>query len=332
MNHSRWSHDDVLARSVAYALPMITSKEPIHAWIIDDTGIPKKGKHSVGVSHQYCGQLGKLANCQVAVMLSIANSHASLPVQYRIYLPTIWTSDESLRQKVGIPKDITFRTKPQIALQQIDNALRAQLPVGTVLSDAAYGNETDFRDALVARNLKYALAIQSTTSIWVDDMKPLETLPYGYPSESLRRDEKPHPISVRKLALQLPADAYEAVAWREGTAGKLTSRFARVRVRAAHGETNKQREEEWLIIEWPLTEKEPIAYALSNLPQEISFTDLIATMHLRWRVERDFQELKSELGLNEYEGRSWNGFHRHGILGIAVYAFLLAERGSFSPS
>jgi SRSO17 transposase len=334
MNNAPWNHEEILSRAVAYALPALTFQEPIRAWVIDDTGIPKKGKHSVGVSHQYCGQLGKQANCQVAVMLSLANAHASMPVSYRLYLPKGWIEDDALRRETKIPENIIFSTKTQIALMQIDDALQRQLPIGTVLADAAYGNDTNFRDELTERRLKYAVAIQSNTSVWFGDMKPLPpklALPAGRPPKNLRRDAEHHPISVKDVALQIPASAYETVSWRKGTSGILTSRFARVRVRAAHGETDTQRQEEWLIIEWPLDQAEPIAYALSTLPDNISFQELIDTLHLRWRIERDFQEMKSELGLNEYEGRSWNGFHRHSILVISTYAFLLAQRGLFSP-
>jgi SRSO17 transposase len=334
LNHARWSYEALISLATSYALPAITAREPISAWIIDDTGIPKKGKNSVGVAHQYCGQLGKSMNCQVAVTLAVANSNASMPVAYTLYLPESWCEDEQRRTETGVPQDIQFTKKAFIALSQIDRAIAEKLPVGTVLADAAYGNDTAFRDALSARDLAYAMAVQSNTTVWWGDHQPLPPQSYqgmGRPPKNLRRDSEHQPMTLKRLAYELPASAYEEISWRQGTAGSLTSRFARVRVRPAHREKHIQRAEEWLIIEWPEKEAEPIKYVFSTLPDDIDFSNLVEKIQLRWRIERDFQELKSELGLNEYEGRSWLGFHRHAGLCIATYAFLLAERGRFFP-
>jgi SRSO17 transposase len=335
MNCAPWSHERLIDRAVSYALPALVTQAPIDTWIIDDTGIPKKGTHSVGVAHQYCGQLGKQANCQVAVTLSLANANASLPIAYQLYLNESWSTDIERRTEVGIPEEVTFATKPQISIGQIDEAIRKKLPMGTVLADAGYGNDTAFRDALTERKIPYVVSIQSTTTVWYGEMKPLPPKPYsgiGRRPSTLQRDEKNHPLTVKEVALRLSPEAYQEIPWRQGTSGVLSSRFARVRVRAAHRETHTQREEEWLIIEWPEGEAEPIKYLLSTLPEDINFSELIDIGQRRWRIERDFQELKSELGLNEYEGRSWRGFHRHASLCLATYAFLLAERGRFSPS
>lgn len=332
---SRWSDEKLLARVRRYAFPAITKHAAIAAWIIDDTGIPKKGKHSVGVAHQYCGQLGKQANCQVAVTLSIANEYASLPIAYRLYLPEDWAKDFVRRAKVHVPYDIVFATKQQIALQQIRAAQAAGIPTGVVLADAAYGNDTNWRDELISLGFSYALDVQANTSIWPPGVHPLPPKPWsgrGRKPSTLRRDAEHQPISVKELAMRLSQDTYQTVEWREGTAGILSSRFAAVRVRAAHRETYAQRAEEWLLIEWPATEKDPTKYKLSNLPESITLKALVQSAYLRWRIERDFQELKDEFGLNHYEGRCWPGFHHHASLCIAAYGFLVAERGLFSPS
>jgi SRSO17 transposase len=333
--NARWSDEKLLARVRRYAFPAITKHALIAAWIVDDTGIPKKGKHSVGVAHQYCGQLGKQSNCQVAVTLSIANEHASLPIAYRLYIPADWANDPVRRKRAGVPYEISFVTKQQIALQQIRAAQSAGIPSGVVMADAAYGNDTDFRDELTLLGLVYVMDVQSNTTVWPPGVKPLPPKPWtgrGRRPIALRRDAEHKPVSVKALAMSLAPEKYETVEWREGTAGVLSSRFASVRVRAASGETHTQRDEEWLLIEWPTSEKEPTKYKLSTLPISASLKELVQSAHLRWRIERDFQELKDEFGLNHFEGRSWMGFHHHASLCIAVYGFLVAERGLFSPS
>jgi SRSO17 transposase len=333
--NARWSDEKLLARVRRYAFPAITKHAAIAAWIIDDTGIPKKGEQSVGVAHQYCGQLGKQANCQVAVTLSIANEHTSLPIAYRLYLPADWANNPARRKAAAVPYEIPFMTKPQIALQQIRSAQASGIPCGVVMADAAYGNDTDFRDELVSLGLIYVMDVQGQTKVWSPGVKPLPPKPWngkGRKPTTLRHDADHQPVSVKELAMHLPQSSYEMIEWREGTAGVLSSCFAAVRVRAAHGETHTQRAEEWLLIEWPISEKEPTKYKLSTLPRAIHLKELVQTAHLRWRIERDFQELKGEFGLNHYEGRSWLGFHHHASMCIAAYGFLLAERGLFSPS
>ncbi len=335
---SPWNSDRLLRQVASLVVPEMERQAPISAWIIDDTGIPKKGEHSVGVAHQYCGQLGKQAHCQVAVTLSVANARASLPIAYRLYLPQAWASDRQRRTGVGVPKDVHFKTKPEIALEQIRGAIAQGIPQSTVLADAAYGNNTEFRDGLMALNLSYALAIQSNTCVWRPGQRPLapkrRTSRLGRPPSALRRTASRHPISVLDLAHELPKDVYRTIQWREGTNGVLRSRFAAVRVRASHGHRPQSilPREEWLIIEWPKNEAKPTKYWLSTLDKDASLKMLVATIMQRWRIERDYQELKSELGLTHYEGRSWLGFHHHAALCVATYGFLLLERGAFPPS
>jgi SRSO17 transposase len=332
---ARWSADRLLEAVREYALPALTQHAPIQAWIIDDTGMPKKGEHSVGVAHQYCGELGKLANCQVAVTLSIANEHASLPIAYRLYLPQQWADDPERRKNAGVPEEIEFTTKPQIAIEQIRNAHAAGVPVGTAIADTAYGNDTAFRDQLTKLGIPYVLSVQGTTTVWApagaEPLPPKSWKGKGRKATRLQRDADRRPISVKQLAMNLPTQAYETVEWREGTAGVLSSRFAAVRVRAAHGAKRRQRAKEWLLVEWPQGATEPCKYWLSTLPKTTTRTELVQTAQLRWRIERDFQELKGELGLNKFQGRKWRGFHHHAALCIAAYGFLLAERGLFSP-
>jgi SRSO17 transposase len=332
-----WSDDAVLAAVRARVLPVMEQRGPIRALIIDDTGIPKKGAHSVGVARQYCGQLGKQDNCQVAVSLSAAGDHASLPIAYRLYLPHEWADDADRRARAGVPDDIVFQTKPQIALDQLRAARAAGIEAELVLADAGYGNDTEFRDGITEIGLSYAVGIQSTTTLWPPGSAPLPPKQWsgrGRPTSSIRRDAEHQPVSAKQLALALPKQAWRRVTWREGTNTKLASRFAAVRVRPAHRdyERSTPRPEEWCLMEWPAGEPEPIKYFLSTLPATISRRALVAATKLRWRIERDYQDLKQELGLGQYEGRGWRGFHHHATLCIAAYGFLLSERGAFPPS
>ncbi len=337
IGEARWSDADVLAKVRELVLPAIERHGPIAAWIIDDTGFPKQGRHSVGVTRQYCGQLGKQDNCQVAVSLSIANRHASLPVAYQLYLPKEWAQDRVRRKKAGVPKEIRFKTKPRIALDQLQWACAAGLPRGVVLMDAGYGANTDLRSAVTTLGLSYVAGILPQTSVWVPGTGPLPAKDWsgqGRPPKLIRRDADHRPVSVKTLARGLPPRAWRTVEWRQGTAERLSSRFARVRVRAAHRDywLAEPRAEEWLLIEWPEGEKEPTKYWLSTLPQDITFPRLVDTAKLRWRIERDYQELKQEVGLGHFEGRGWRGFHHHATLCIAAYGFLISERETIPPS
>jgi SRSO17 transposase len=239
--NSTWSDERVLAKVQELVVPVMTQRGPIEFWIIDDTSFPKQGKHSVGVQRQYCGQLGKQANCQVAVSLSIANHHASLPIAYQLYLPREWADDKARRKKAHVPASIRFKTKPQIALEQIRAALQAGVPPGVVLMDAGYGNNGPLRQALKALGLCYVVGIQTTPKV-----RPV--------SED---DPKPPRVSVEALALSLPKRAWRTVAWREGTNVKLRSRFARVQVRVSPIRGESRFAEETLLIEWPRARPSP---------------------------------------------------------------------------
>lgn len=332
-----WSDAAVLERTRAHVLPRIQTHGAITAWIIDDTGFPKKGRHSVGVARQYCGQLGKQDNCQVAVSLSIANDHASLPVAYQMYLPETWANDDERRDKAGVPKTVAFKTKPQIALDQIKWACETGLPRGVVLIDAGYGAEAKFRTGISNLNLRYVAGIKSTTNVWAPGTSALP--PPAYSGRGRRpvrplRDDANKPVGVEQLALGLPKSSWRRINWRQGSNAQLSGRFARVRVRPAHDRDAATRTipQEWLLIEWPDEEKAPTKFWLSTLDKTVTFAHLVHMTKLRWRIERDYLELKQEIGLGHFEGRGWRGFHHHATLCIAAYGFLVAERAAFSPS
>ena len=337
VGQSTWSDVAVLARVRELALPAIERSGPVEAWIIDDTSFPKKGRHSVGVARQYSGQLGKQDNCQAAVSLSLANNAASLPVAYRLYLPQEWAADPARRKTAGVPESIVFQTKPEIALDQIRQALQARIPRGVVLMDAGYGTDTALRTQVNAFGLAYVAGVHPHTSIWTRSNSPPSLKPWsgrGRPPSRLRRDPDHQPRSAKEEALALPADAWTTIRWREGSSNRLASRFARLRVQPAHRDYHlgEPRPEEWLLVEWPPDEKQPTKYWLSTLEEDIAFDRLVNLAKLRWRIERDYQELKQELGLGPYEGRGWRGFHHHATLCIAAYAFLVAERATIPPS
>jgi SRSO17 transposase len=333
-----WDDEAVLDRCLDFVLPAMLRREPIVAWVVDDTGFPKKGRESVGVTRQYCGQVGKQDNCRVAVSLSVTTEKASMPVAFRLYLPESWIKDRERRKKTGVPDSIRFQTKAEIALEQICRARDRGLPQGVILADAGYGTDTSFRSALTEMNMPYVMGIQSAITVWKPGEEP-RPVParrsnIGRPRKLLRRDSKHQPVSVRDLAVSLPASAWKQVTWREGTKRKLQSRFAALRVRPAHRDywRAEPHPEEWLLIEWPAGESEPTKYWLSTLPPDIVLADLVHMAKHRWIIERDYQELKQELGLGHYEGRGWRGFHHHATLCIAAYGFLVAERNLFSPS
>jgi SRSO17 transposase len=333
---AEWDDAAVLRAVRERVLPAIERHGPVRYWIVDDTAFPKQGEHSVGVARQYCGQLGKQDNCQVAVSLSVANDRASLPIAWRLSLPEAWAEDPQRRAKAGVPEAIGFETKTAIALGQLRQAREAGVPVGTVLGDAGYGDECDFRVGVAELDLQYVLGIRSGTTVWPPGQAPLPPAPWsgrGRPPTRLRRSPEHQPVSVKQFALGLPSKAWRRVTGREGSQAELTSRFAAQRVRPAHRDTLRSEPwpEEWLLIEWPEGAEEPSKYWLSNLPPRAALKDLVHIAKARWLIERDYQELKQELGLGHYEGRGWRGFHHHASLCVAAYGFLVAERCLFPP-
>jgi SRSO17 transposase len=331
-----WSDAALLREVRDQVLPAMTRRHRLIAWVVDDTGFPKKGIHSVGVARQYCGQVGKQDNCRIAVSVSLATEQASLPARYQLYLPENWAADAERRKTAGVPEEIRFQTKQEIALDQIRSLLEEGVERGVVLADAAYGNDHGFREVLEKLELEYVLGIQSSTSVWPPGTAPLPPRARkttGRPAHLLRRDHYHQPLSVKQLALCLSTADLRRVSWREGTRGTMHSRFACLRIRVAHRDywRKEPHPEQWLLIEWPREEKEPTKYWLSNLPESIPLRRLVLLAKQRWIIERDYQELKQELGLGHFEGRGWRGFHHHASLCIAAYGFLVRERCLFSP-
>jgi SRSO17 transposase len=328
--NARWSDRAILERVRRYVEPHLGVERGAF-WLIDDTGHPKHGSHSVGVARQYCGQLGKQDNCQVAVSLSLATAEGSVPVDYQLYVPEAWAADAKRRGAAGVPDWVQFATKPQMALAQIRAAQERGVPQGIVLGDAAFGSNTAFREGLHELELTYAVGVSSSLTVWAPGTAPLRPARYkgqGRPPHRLRRAPGHQPMTVKALAFTLKRSVWRTVTWREGTNQSLCSRFARVRVRAAHRDylRTSLREEQWLLIEWPAAEAEPTKYWLSNLPPDISIKRLANIAKMRWRIEHDYHELKQEFGLSHYEGRGWLGFHHHATLCIAAYSFLTAQR------
>lgn len=305
----------------------------IDAFVVDDTGFPKKGTHSVGVARQYSGTLGRTDNCQVATSLHLAGARGSGCIGMRLYLPERWTDDRSRCRAAGVPDEVGFAPKWRHALALIDQALAAGVRKHVVLGDAAYGDITAFREALTERGLPYLLRAQGGLVVW-----PPQTA-FTMPARRMARGRRPSvaqapagitPITLSRLAAQR---VYRRITWREGSRGKQSSRFAAVRVRIAHGHRQGAGPgpEVWCISEWPRSEEAPSKFSVSSLPPQTALRDLVRLAKLRWRIERDYQEMKSELGLDHFEGRTWSGFHHHAALCAAAHAFLARRRALFPP-
>lgn len=310
VNQGPWSDAAVLANVREQVLPAMERHGPVEVWVIDDTGFPKHGRHSVGVAHQYCGESGKKDNCQAAVSLSIANARASLPVAYQLYLPQSWADDMERRAKTGVPEDIVFKTKNEIAAEQIEWACAAGLPKGVVLMDSAYGKDASLRSRMSELGLQYAVGIRGEARVMA----------------------KGKEMSAASLAIRLAKSAWKQITWRQGTNEPLASRFARARVRPCGKGLSDDEPEEWLLIEWPRGEDAPTRFWLSTLPRNTAFDTQVDITKMRWRIERDYHDLKQEVGLGHFEGRGWVGFHHHATLCIAAYGFLILEREVFPPS
>jgi len=330
VNQSPWAWTTMRA---AIAHKMTAALGPGGAWIVDDTGFPKQGRHSVGVMRQYCPPLGKRANCQVGVSVSHATQQGAMPLDWRLYLPQEWLEDPARRAQAGIPAEAGFQTKWQLALEMIDE-LRAWglSDPQVVVADASYGTVTEFRAALTERRLCYVVQIKSDLGVWTEPVRRMSAAPRaarqrGRPRGASYRDA-PAPQSVRQVALALPARAWRTISWREGAKGKLTSRFAALRVQPSHGHWHNRPEQPlvWLLIEWPAGEPAPTKYWLSNLPAETPRRTLVRWAKSRWWIELNYREMKEHLGLDHFEGRGYAGWHHHFTLVMLAFAFLLAER------
>lgn len=307
------------------------------AFVVDDTGFAKKGKYSVGVARQYSGTLGRTDNCQVGVSLHLAGEQGSGCIGFRLYLPEIWTDDRERCRAAGVPNDVGYEPKWKLTLNLIDQALAWGIHPPITLADSGYGDTGEFRDGLSARKLIYNVGVKGGTVIWRPGFAP-KPPPQEQPRKPGRRRKKfeagrEKPVSILEFAKSLGRSAYRKVTWREGTRGKMKSYFAAARVRTAHRHVQgvPPGEEQWLLCEWPPDEKEPIKFFLSTQPASCSLKELVRTAKLRWRIERDYQDMKQEVGLDNYEGRTWRGFHHHAALCAAAHAFLALRRALFPP-
>jgi SRSO17 transposase len=305
---------------------MTAELEPDPVWVVDDTGFPKKGEHSVGVERQYSGTLGKTGNCQVAVSLHHVGEQGSSVLGWRLYLPESWAQDKDRRKAAGVPDEVIFKTKWELAIDIIDQARSWELPDRIVVADAGYGDATEFREALENRSLRYIVGISGQVGVWAKT--PKFSIPHhsgrGQPPSRYSYGSQ-KPTNVRDLALK--AKAWKNVRWREGSKGWLESRFTACRIQPSHGYVRGEppHKEIWLLVEWPTDEKEPTKYFLCDLPKEYTLRRLVRLAKARWKIEQDYQQLKEELGLDHYEGRYWAGWHHHVTLVMLAQAFLTLE-------
>ena len=330
VNQSPWEVEEIQRRLAEKIVDLLAEPE---VWMIDETSFPKAGEASVGVARQYCGALGKIANCQVAVSLHWSTCEASCPLAWRLYLPESWLATPARRAEGKIPEDIGYRSKNQLALELVDQVLQWNVPRLPVVADSAYGNDFDFRAGLRERGLPYAVAVEPNTKVWTSDpaQAPVAaSKPTGRPRRHPALRDLPEAKTLLKVAQDLPKKAWRNITWRQGTKGPMRSRFARLQVWAAHGWSRQEhppRVMEWLLIEWPEGAEAPSDYWLAQLNDgPAGLRRLVKTARARWRVELDYRELKEELGLDHYEGRHWLGWHHHVTLVSMAFAFLRAEQ------
>jgi SRSO17 transposase len=300
------------------------------AWVLDDTGVPKDGKHSPGVKRQYSGTLGKIGNCQIAVSLHAVSVKGTVPLGFRLYLPQDWCEDPARRREAKIPADVEFQTKPALGGDLIARAAGWKIRRAPVLGDQAYGNDAKLRTRLHADGIDYVLSVGPECDVFepgtVFAVPPRKPGSRGPAPSALQTESQPR--SIAELVAGLDADAFQAVAFRDIDGRQIVSRFAFVRVIAAHPVTRDRQapREEWLIVEWPEGRDAPSDYWISNLPADTEPEHLTRLARLRWMIELDYKQLKGELGLDHYEGRSYLGFHHHCTLVTAAHGFLTLER------
>ena len=330
VGQSPWAVEEVQRQLARKVVDLLSNPE---VWILDETSFPKAGDHSVGVARQYCGALGKVANCQVAVTLHWSSAEASCPLGWRLYLPQAWIEDPERAREVKLPEGLVYRSQAELALELIDQMLSWEVPRLPVVGDSAYGNNFEFREQLRRRQLSYVMAGEPTTVVWTDDPNAVPvppSAPTGRPRRYPPRASTPAPQDLATVAKQLPKTAWQKVTWRVGTRGSQRSRFAKLKVWAAHGwraQMHPERVAEWLLVEWPERETEPTKYWLAQWgPGSPGLRRLVTIAHARWRIEMDYRELKEELGLDHFEGRHWLGWHHHVTLVTLAYAFLRFEQ------
>jgi SRSO17 transposase len=327
LTDSPWDPAEVV-RAVA---ERVAGEIEILAWVLDDTGFPKQGKRSPGVKRQYSGTLGKVGNCQIGVSVHAVGERGTVPLGWALYLPGEWCEDSERRAQAKIPEEVEFKTKPELGVELLERSSGFKVPKAPVLGDAAYGENNELRERLHHAEFQYVLSVSAQTTAFASGTAfrvPERKGATGRPRGRLRPDRKPQAIA--ELIAGLSPDDWQTVAFRDGPDGEpMTSRFAFVRVRAAHrwqwGFATEPREE-WLICEWPEGEQAPTDYWLANLPHNEEPERLSRLARLRWKIELDYKQLKGELGLDDYEGRSWLGWHHHTALVTAAHGFLTLER------
>jgi len=323
---SPWDPQAVFRACAERVVPQIA---PL-AWVIDDTGFPKDGRHSPGVMRQYSGTLGKVANCQIGVSLHAVSLDGTLPLGFSLYLPEQWTADPERRRRAKIPAEVAFQTKPELACALVERTAGWQIPTAPVLADQAYGDSAELRTRLDAAGVPYVLAISERTGLFGPDAVFAVRRRRGATGRrpSVAHPDRPH-TSALELARALPVDAFQTIAFTTGPGGQeLCGRFALLRVWAANPIERQHQapRQEWLIVEWPEGAERPSDLWLSNLPAETEPERLVQLARLRWVVELDYRQLKGELGLDHYEGRSYLGWHHHCALVTLAHAFLTEER------
>ncbi len=327
LTDSPWDPAEVV-RAVA---ERVTAAIETLAWVLDDTGFPKQGKRSPGVKRQYSGTLGKVGNCQIGVSVHAVGERGTVPLGWALYLPEEWCKDSERRAQAKIPEEVTFKTKPELGGELLERASGWEVPKAPVLGDAAYGENAELRERLHHADFQYVLSVSAETAVFAPGSAfavPERKGSSGRPRGRLRPDRRP--VAIAELIAGLDQNDWQSVAFRDGPDGEpMSSRFAFVRVRAAHrwqwGFATEPREE-WLICEWPEGEQAPTDYWLSNLPSEEEPERLARLARLRWKIELDYKQLKGELGLDDYEGRSYLGWHHHTALVTAAHGFLTLER------
>jgi SRSO17 transposase len=323
---SPWDPALVVRRCAERVVPELD----LEAWVLDDTGFPKDGKHSPGVKRQYSGTLGKIGNCQIGVSVHAVGRRGTAPLGWALYLPEEWCNDRERRARAKIPEAVEFKTKPELGVDLVERAAIWNVPSAPVLGDQAYGDNTALRDRLHDAGREYVLAVAPASKAFAPGTVfavPEQTASTGRPKSRLRPDREPETIG--ELIARIGEDHAQTVAFRDGPDGKpVTSRFVTIPVRAAHDWQNatQLRREELLIAEWPAGADEPIDYWLSNLAADTDPERLARLARLRWKIELDYKQLKGELGLDHYEGRSWIGWHHHTALVTVAHGFLTLER------
>ncbi len=324
LSQSPWDWEPVRRQ---LALQMMSFVPASGGWVVDDTGFPKKGEHSVGVARQYSGTLGKVGNCQIGVSLNYATEDACFPLDFQLYLPEKWAQDAERCNRAGIPQGRKFQTKWQLAVEMIDRALGWGVNPGTVIADSGYGVATKFRQALRSLNLTYVVGIGAETGFWLQEIRTDIPKHSGRGRPRTRDYDLPDPQSAVAIARQLPEDAWREVTWRQGSKGPLKSRFAAIRAQPSHGHAQGKVTEPmgWLLIQWPEDEEGPTKFWVSNLDETTTLRQLIYWGKLRWWVEQNYQQLKDQLGLDHFEGRSWTGWHHHVTMTMMAFDFLTLE-------